>query len=281
MLEEQRKARLGDLDRAELDAARRLPLARRLPAVARGRGAAARPGVEEMPDELPLRARIDALDGDAKAPPPPRDDAVGTGLREGLDDGLRDLLRAVIGGERHRGGRERPHDRALLGDHLDRAERAGVLGRARIDQEGERHVDGRHHVGERGVDEAVHLGVRVGEIDGEGVALHGDRGADVDVGEAVPVVVQDGLAAVHAVLPRADARARLALGAVEDLVHRRHHRLGRRTRRGAGAPAARPRARSRSWRAGRPGSRPGGARWWRSSSSRRRAARRRRRASAA
>ena len=39
------------------------------------------------------------------------------------------------------------------------------------------------------------------------------------------VVVEDRLAAVGAVLPAADGRPRLALGAVEDLVHRLHDRL--------------------------------------------------------
>src|SRR5262249_15303959 len=102
VFEEQGEARLRHLDRAELDATGRLPLSRRLPAVARRRGAPARPSVEEVPDELAPRARIDALDGDAEAPPPARDDAVGTRLRERLDDGLRDLLRAVVGGQRHR-----------------------------------------------------------------------------------------------------------------------------------------------------------------------------------
>src|SRR5262245_66180208 len=51
VLERQRKARLGDLDAAELDPARRLALAGRLPAVARDRGAAAGPRVKHVPDE--------------------------------------------------------------------------------------------------------------------------------------------------------------------------------------------------------------------------------------
>ena len=56
-LEEQRKAHLGDFEAAELDAARRLPLAGAGPAVAGRRGAAARPRLEEMPDERPAASR--------------------------------------------------------------------------------------------------------------------------------------------------------------------------------------------------------------------------------
>src|SRR5205085_3960410 len=51
LLEEQREAHLGDLEAAELDAAGGLPLAGARPAVARGRRTAARPRLEEMPDE--------------------------------------------------------------------------------------------------------------------------------------------------------------------------------------------------------------------------------------
>src|SRR5262249_42321499 len=64
--EEEREARLRDLDAAELDAARRLPLARRLPAVPGGRGTAAAARVEEVPDERALRPRVLALDRDAE-----------------------------------------------------------------------------------------------------------------------------------------------------------------------------------------------------------------------
>src|SRR5262245_25697754 len=114
VLERQRKARLGDLDAAELDPARRLALAGRLPAIARDRGAAAGPRVKHVPDEWPPRARIDALDRDAEPPAPAGDCTIREGGRQRLDDGLGDLLRAVIGGERHRSRRIRPHDRPLL-----------------------------------------------------------------------------------------------------------------------------------------------------------------------
>src|SRR5712691_12170097 len=72
-LEEEREARLRDLDAAELDAARRLALARGLPAIARGGCAAATPRVEEMPDELALVPGIRARDGDAEATRPARE----------------------------------------------------------------------------------------------------------------------------------------------------------------------------------------------------------------
>ena len=68
--EEQRKAHLGDLEAAELDAAGCLPLAGRRPAVARDRGAAAGPRLEQVPDERVAAARIGALDRDPKAPCP-------------------------------------------------------------------------------------------------------------------------------------------------------------------------------------------------------------------
>src|SRR5439155_661248 len=62
--------------------------------------------------------------------------------------------------------------------------------------------------------------VRVREVDGERVALLRDRRADPDVGRAVAVVVEDRLAVVDAVRPAPHALPRLALGAVEDLLHR-------------------------------------------------------------
>src|SRR5947207_2668058 len=65
-LEEQREPHLGHFEAAELDAAGGLPLAAAGPAIARGRGAAARPRLEEMPDERSasgdFRARVPALD---------------------------------------------------------------------------------------------------------------------------------------------------------------------------------------------------------------------------
>src|SRR3546814_6384336 len=59
--EEQREPRLGDLDRAELQAAGGVPLAGVVPAIAARRRAAAGPGVEQVPDEGPVVARVDDL----------------------------------------------------------------------------------------------------------------------------------------------------------------------------------------------------------------------------
>ena len=70
--EVQRKAHLGDLDAAELEAADRVPLADRRPAVAAGRRAAAGPRLEHVPDEIAAGARVLALDRDAGSGGPSR-----------------------------------------------------------------------------------------------------------------------------------------------------------------------------------------------------------------
>src|SRR5439155_23819413 len=101
--EEQREAHLCDLEAAELDPARRLPFAGTGPAVARRRGAAAGPRLEEVPDKRlasrDVGAWVPALDRDAEAAAPAGHRAVGTGRRQRLDDRLDDLLADVIGGE--------------------------------------------------------------------------------------------------------------------------------------------------------------------------------------
>src|SRR5215467_3358142 len=76
-LEEEREARFRHFDAAELDPARGLTLARRLPAIARRRGAATAASVEEMPNERALGARVLARDGDAEAARPARERALG------------------------------------------------------------------------------------------------------------------------------------------------------------------------------------------------------------
>src|SRR5919106_3959385 len=122
VLERERKARFRDLDAAELDAAGRLALARRLPAVTdRGRSPT-RPGMEHVPDERALGARVLTLDRDAEAPAPARERAVGTRRRERLDDRFHDLLRAVVGREGHRCRRVRMHDGARPGEPVHHAE---------------------------------------------------------------------------------------------------------------------------------------------------------------
>src|SRR5205823_5401502 len=104
-LEEQRKAHFGDFEAAEFDAARRLPLAAAGPAIA-GRGrAAAGPRLKEMPDKglaagiaiRSGRARVLALDRDAKAAAPAGHRPVGAGRRQRLDDRFDNFLAAMIG----------------------------------------------------------------------------------------------------------------------------------------------------------------------------------------
>src|SRR5262252_3307799 len=145
-LEEEGEARFRHLDAAELDPARGLALACRLPAVARRRGAAAAARVEEMPDERALGARVLARDGDAEAARPAGERALGAGASQRLDHGLRDLLRAVVRRERHRRGRVRPCDGALLCLDLHGTEGALVLRDARVEEIGQGHVHGGHRV---------------------------------------------------------------------------------------------------------------------------------------
>src|SRR5262252_1306627 len=221
-LEEEGEARFRHLDAAELDPARGLALACRLPAVARRRGAAAAARVEEMPDERALRAWVLAGDGDAEASRPAGEGTLGAGAGQRLDHGLRDLLRAVVRRERHRRGRVRPRDGALLCLDLHGTEGALVLRDARVEEIGQGHMHGGHRVRVRRVHEADHLRVTLREIHDERVALFGHGGAERDVLDAVAVVVEDGHPAVDAVLPAADAGAALALGTVQYLAHCGH-----------------------------------------------------------
>ena len=213
--EEQGKAHLVHLQRAELDAAGRMPLAGSGPAVAGGRRAATGARLEEVPNEGLVGARVDALDGDAVAPAPACHGAVGAGRRECPHDRLDDLLPAVAGAQRDGRAWPRPDDGALLHLNLDRPESAVVFRGVGIDQVGERHHHGRLGVGEGGVDDADHLRVAVGQVDLEVAARLGDAGANVDVLELVAVVVEEGLPCIDAIFPSGDDRTHLALGAVE------------------------------------------------------------------
>jgi hypothetical protein len=107
-------------------------------------------------------------------------------------------------------------DGALAGHDRDGPEGAVVLRRLRVDQIRQRD----HHRGARvrigGVDEPVHLLVAVREVDLEVAAALRDLGADVDVLEAVPVVVDHRLAVVDAVGPLTDHGAHLPLRPVEN-----------------------------------------------------------------
>src|SRR4051794_24306468 len=101
-MKEQRKARLLDFHRAELDAACRMPFTRARPAVASRRGTAARPGVKEMPDEWTRCAWVDSLNGDTKASAPASHRPVRARRCECADDRFNDLLPTMTCAERHR-----------------------------------------------------------------------------------------------------------------------------------------------------------------------------------
>src|SRR3984893_13290257 len=102
MAEMQGKARFRDLDAAEFQAADSVPLADRRPAVAARRSAAARPGVEHVPDESALGSGVLTLNRDAEAPAPAGHDAIGTGAGERFHDRLHDLVGRMAGAHRHR-----------------------------------------------------------------------------------------------------------------------------------------------------------------------------------
>ena len=64
-----------------------------------------------------------------------------------------------------------------------------------------------------------------GEVDGQRVPVLGDYGADVDVGDPMAVIVQNGFAPIDPILPGPDAGSRLTFGAIEDRTHRLCGRL--------------------------------------------------------
>jgi hypothetical protein len=65
---EEREADLRDLDAAELDASRNLPLTAAGPTVTLSKGPSARSSMKQMPDEAATSPGIDTLDCNAKAP---------------------------------------------------------------------------------------------------------------------------------------------------------------------------------------------------------------------
>src|SRR5258708_33681836 len=110
----QRETRFRDLEAAEFQAADRMPLPDRRPAVAAWRGAAAGTRMEQVPDEAAAGARILALDRDAKPAAPSGHDAIRAGRGERFDDSLDDLVRWMAGAQRHRPSRIPPYEGALL-----------------------------------------------------------------------------------------------------------------------------------------------------------------------
>ena len=121
----------------------------------------------------------------------------------------------MVGAQRDRRARPRPHHRALPRDHAHRTEGAVVLRRLGVDQIGERDHDRRAHVGIGRVDEAGDLRVGVRQVDLEVAAPLGHLGADVHVLRAVAVVVEHRLAVVDAIRPARDHGAHLTLGAIQ------------------------------------------------------------------
>ena len=155
--EVQGKARLGDFETAELEAADRVPFADRRPAVAAGGSPAARPRLEQVPDEILAGSRVFALDRDPVSAAPSGHRALRTGGRHRFHDRFDDLVGGMAGAQRHRPARIGPDNRALFGDHLQRAQRAGVLGDFGVDQIGKGHRHRGLHVGMRGIHEARRL----------------------------------------------------------------------------------------------------------------------------
>src|SRR5262245_14297345 len=94
--EEERKSRLHDLDASEFDASCSLPLPARRPSVACRGSASAGPRMKEMPDEGFARARIFALNRDAKTAPPPSHGSVRACRGQCFNDRFRNLLGAVV-----------------------------------------------------------------------------------------------------------------------------------------------------------------------------------------
>ena len=107
-----------------------------------------------------------------------------------------------------------------LGNHPQDAERTVVLRDIGIDQIGERHRDGRLHVGMRGIHEAGALRIGRRQIDRQVRSGLGHARADHDVLAAMPVVVERRMPLVDTVAPGSDHRAGAPLRGVE-------HRLDR------------------------------------------------------
>src|SRR6516165_464770 len=93
----QREARFGNLQTAKFQAADRMPLADRRPAVAAGGGAATRTRMKKVPDKAAASARVLALDCDAETPTPASHHAIGTTRRHRLDDGFHNFIGRMAG----------------------------------------------------------------------------------------------------------------------------------------------------------------------------------------
>src|SRR3984957_5486978 len=151
--EHQGKAAFRHLDRTELDPTGRVPLTYGGITVTGGRASAAGTGLEHMPDETPPGAWVSAIQSNAQPPSPTSHRPLRAGLGQGHYDRFDDLIRAMTGAHRDRRTLARPDDGALPEHHLERPQRAVVLGDLVIDQKRERHRNGGLRVGMRGIDE--------------------------------------------------------------------------------------------------------------------------------
>ena len=212
----QREADLRHLDAAEFQPAGRVPLAHRMPAVPAGRTAAARPGVEHVPDEAAPVARVPALDGNAQPAPPAGHGARRTGLRKRRNHGFDDLVAAMRGAHGDRKSVLGPHDRAFLQLDRERTECALVLRDLRVDQVGEGLRHRRDRIGVAGVDESGTLRVGRAQVHRHLSRADSRGGANGDVMAAVTVIVEKGLAVEDALLPGCDFGARAAFGPVQN-----------------------------------------------------------------
>ena len=224
--EEEGEAGFGDLDAAEFNAAGRVPLADRGPAVAGDRTAAARAGLEHVPDETATPFGVLAGDGDAQPAAPTTHHAIRAGGRESDDDRLNDLVGAVAGAHGHRRALIRPDDRAGLRHDVERPEGAVIPCLVGVEQEGEGHGDGRLHVSVGGVDEAGGLGIGAGQVDRHVAAGHCALRVDADVVATKTVIVEEGFSFIHAVRPVGDDGAGATFGRVEHGLHRLEQRGG-------------------------------------------------------
>ena len=218
--EHQRKPGLGDFDAAELYAAGRVPLADRRIPVPRRRSAAAGSCLEHVPDEAPSRSRVSPVQRDAQPAPPTAHRPLRTSLRQGHDDRLDDLVRAMTGAHRHRRPLARPDDGSFLELHRQRPKCSLVLGDVRIEQERKRHRHRRLAVGMRRVNEPGDLRIGLGEVDHHVAAALGDPGANDDIGLVEPIVVQHRLSEIHSIGPARDDLPSVAFSRIQHRIDR-------------------------------------------------------------
>src|SRR5262245_11816870 len=168
-----------------------------------------------MPDEGLAVARVHALHRHSIAAAPTLLGTLVTGWRQSADDGLDDLLSAMVGAQGDRRTRTRADDGALFYFQAQGPKGAVVLGRLRVDQVGERNHRSRIGIGIGRIDEPRNLRVAVAEVDLKVAAVLQDAGAYRDVMGAVPIIIEKGLPRIGTIRPRGDDGAYLPLGCIE------------------------------------------------------------------